>query len=192
MFNCTAESENVSHIAESLGLKQPTVHKSVQSLIENYYLEYEQKYKHGEKRLMATHKGAAAAVVLGADYNHLKDYINRRKPDDRGPFDIFEKSLASAPRREVIIRRAMEHALKNDFFDGGGFKRLTEQELKDLQRFIIIETLKYSRESSKTQKSANTIREFVDRYGIDKEFVKSCVARYQLTLEAIMRELDKK
>ena len=60
IFECTSKSENASHIAKSLGLAQPTVFKSIQSLLQENYLESQQKSKRTEKTLTLTDKGRSS------------------------------------------------------------------------------------------------------------------------------------
>ena len=59
IFNCASDSENVSHIAKAIGLKQPTVYESIQSLIKDRFLQSKkQVHRRGERILQVTHKGA--------------------------------------------------------------------------------------------------------------------------------------
>ena len=65
IFNCTADSENASHIAKALGLKQPTVYESIQSLIKDRFLQsIKQVHRRGERVLQVTHKGAVTASYV--------------------------------------------------------------------------------------------------------------------------------
>src|SRR5919112_2195718 len=84
IFECTSKSENANHIAKSLGLAQATVFKSIQSLLQENYLESEQKAKRTEKTLTLSDKGAAAAVVtLGANFDQFENHYKRQGHPDR-------------------------------------------------------------------------------------------------------------
>ena len=196
ILECTAESENTSHIADSFRLKQPTVHKSVQSLIDNNYLEFEQEHPHTEKKLTVTPKGAAAAIVIvGADFNELKDYTERRHLDDKYALKFLMKLLTtlvspmSTERNKYTFKKAMEYYLKNNYFDAGNLKKLTDKQRGNFQRFIVVESLKYSQDS-KSGESANTIKEFIDKIGIDKKFIHSYLFQSRLVIDKILSELE--
>jgi hypothetical protein len=57
--------ESVSHISKEIGILQPSVYRSANVLINNKYMLKENVYTVGEKTLISTEKGAAAAVLLG-------------------------------------------------------------------------------------------------------------------------------
>ena len=133
IFECSEKLENVNHIAKSLGLAQPTVFKSVQSLLQENYLESEQKSKRTQKRLTLTDKGAAAAVLLGVSFDKFENYYERqRHPDIRNLQSI--KSMFKTPeKRDFMIKKAMEYAFKNNYFEGSTNK---DQNLLILKKFL--------------------------------------------------------
>ena len=57
MVNCTLESENTNHIGKALGLSQPTIFKSIQSLEKDKFIQTRQKYERGKRTLTLTDKG---------------------------------------------------------------------------------------------------------------------------------------
>ena len=62
IFVCKSKTENATHIAKSLDLAQPTVRKSVESLIKEGYLKATQQHKRAEKVLALTYIGAATVI----------------------------------------------------------------------------------------------------------------------------------
>ena len=80
VFECSSKAENTSHIAKSFGLAQPTVWKSIKSLIKEDYLKDTQQHKRAEKVLTLKDKGIASVIALGAkplDQVPLKGMLER-------------------------------------------------------------------------------------------------------------------
>lgn len=62
----------VSDLVSSLQLRQPTISKSVQSLVKYNYLKRGGYTAYGS---FLTDKGVAAAVMLGVSYSKVKSYV---------------------------------------------------------------------------------------------------------------------
>ena len=141
IFECTSKSENANHIAKSLGLAQPTVFKSIQSLLQANYLESQQKAKRTEKTLTLTDKGAAAAVVsLGATFDEFENHFKRQKHSDMQTLQFIKGIFKTPEKRDFMIKKAMEYAFKNNYFDEGNtIRHLSEEELKKLGMNMAIE-----------------------------------------------------
>jgi DNA-binding MarR family transcriptional regulator len=189
IFRCTAKSENVSHIAKSLGLAQPTVFKSVQSLLQENYLESEQKSKRTQKTLTLTDKGAAAAVVtLGASFDEFENYYKRQRHPDREKLQNIKRIFKTPEKRDLMIKKAMEYAFKNNYFDEGSTTRqLTEEELKKLRMNMAMEYINSLGPTS----NIPGLKEFIDRYELDREFMKECLNNQKHIADLLLKELDK-
>jgi DNA-binding MarR family transcriptional regulator len=189
IFNCTADSENASHIAKALGLKQPTVYESVQSLIKDKFLQSKrQSHKRGEKVLQVTHKGAAAAVMLGISFENLENYT---KKYDTEFFTFFVQALkritTTVQKRDLLIKMALEYALKNNFFEQGYLREINAEETKKFQLYIASE---YTSSLGPATNIKN-LKEFVDRYELDKEYLKAIFSYQKNIFEKFLNELSK-
>jgi hypothetical protein len=134
LFECDIVApESVSHISKSIRLSQPSVHRSVSSLIKNKYLVKDNKPMRSgkgkmsfEKALYVTDKGAAAAVVLGITLGQLQNYLNKFAFKNRSASDLVAyikrfKGLYRVPEiREFIAKRIMEYLLNNNCFSEFG------------------------------------------------------------------------
>jgi DNA-binding MarR family transcriptional regulator len=189
IFECTAKSENVSHIAKSLGLAQPTVFKSAQSLLQENYLESEQKAKRTQKTLTLTEKGAAAAVViLGVSFDEFENYYKRQRHPDREILQNIKRIFKTPEKRDFMIKKAMEYAFKNNYFDEGSITRqLTEEELKKLRLHMAMEYVSSLGPTS----NIHNLKEFIDRYQLDKEIMKEYLNKQKHFADLLLKELDK-
>jgi DNA-binding MarR family transcriptional regulator len=189
IFNCTADAENASHIAKALGLKQPTVYESVQSLIKDKFLQSKrQSHKRGEKVLQVTHKGAAAAVMLGISFENLENYT---KKYDTEFFTFFVQALkritTTVRKRDLLIKMALEYALKNNFFEQGYLREISAEETKKFQLYIASEYIS----SLGPATNIKNLKDFVDRYELDKEYLKAIFSYQKNIFEKFLNELNK-
>jgi predicted transcriptional regulator len=132
-FECSVVApEGVSHISRSIGLLQPSVHRSVSSLIKSGYIikENTRTRKKGkmsfEKPLYVTEKGAAAAVVLGVTLDQLENYLNKFAfknksiADAVATFERFKALYKVPPKREFLFKKMMEYLLNSNHFSDFG------------------------------------------------------------------------
>src|SRR5918992_3033005 len=187
IFECTSKSENVSHIAKSLGLAQPTVFKSVHSLLQENYLESEQISKRTEKTLTLTDKGAAAAIlILGVSFDEFENHY-KSHPDIQ-ILQFFKRIFKTPEKRDFMIKKAMEYAFKNDYFEQGNtIRQLSEEELKKFRLYMAIEYINSLGPTSKI----SSFKEFIDRYELDREFMKEYLNRQKQFADLLLKELDK-
>jgi hypothetical protein len=136
-FECKdREPESVSHISKEIDILQPSVYRSADVLIRNKYLQKEIKYTVGEKTLIATEKGAAAAVLLGITNDQLIDYfkkIRRDYPSARDDVQFFQQfnhmiNIREPKKTDVLIRKMMEYLLKNNYFNELGSAKISSDE----------------------------------------------------------------
>jgi hypothetical protein len=202
-FDCKdKEPESVSHISMKLGLLQPSVYRSVDLLIKEKYLIKEGQYTHGEKELIVTEKGAAAAVLLGITNDHLIDYFRKLKRKYSSPsdeiqnlqhliddevqfFQHFKQMIIGKPdKQDLLIRKMMEYFLKNNYFDeSGNAKRLSPDEFKMLLTYVAIAY-------HNALGNPRTIRDLVDKYSLDRKQLKTILEKEKLRIDSIIRQLE--
>jgi hypothetical protein len=191
-FDCKdKEPESVSHISMKLGLLQPSVYRSVDLLIKEKYLIKEGQYTHGEKELIVTGKGAAAAVLLGITNDHLIDYFRRVKQKYSSAsnevqfLQQFKSMMIRKPdKQDLLIRKMMEYFLKNNYFDEiGAIKELSADERKTLLTYVAIEY-------HNALGNPRTIRELVDKYSLDRKQLKDILEKQKLKIDSIIRQLE--
>jgi predicted transcriptional regulator len=188
IFECTSTSENANHIAKSLGLAQPTVFKSIQLLLQENYLESQQKAKRREKTLTLTEKGAAAVVVtFGASFDEFENYYKRQRHPDREKLQNIKRIFQTPEKRDLMIKKAMEYAFKNNYFDEGSTRQLTEEELKKLRMNMAMEYINSLGPTS----DIPGLKEFIDRYELDRKFMKECLNNQKHFADLLLKELDK-
>jgi hypothetical protein len=81
----------------------------------------------------------------------------------------------------------MEYALKNDIFKEGHFRNLTPEEEKGFQRYLMIEYMNSLGPASNIQ----DLKEFFDRYQLDKEFLKESLTGQKKLIDILLKELDR-
>ena len=189
IFECKSESENVSHIAKVLRLKQPTVYESIQLLIKDKFLQSErQLHRRGEKKIQVTHKGAAIAVMLGMPFERLENYTRKHNPEFFTFFlDACKKVTTTSQRRDLLIKMALEYALKNNFFEQGYIREINAEETKRFQLYIASEYIS----SLGPATNIKSIKDFVERYGVDKEYLKGLFSYQKDFFDKFLNELNK-
>jgi predicted transcriptional regulator len=187
MVGCAAESETVNHIAKYLHRAQPTIFKSIKLLLESNYVMAQQKYKRGPKVLNLTDKGAAAAIIAGADLKQFDNYLKKQPTDLIAEGLKYVESMATNPeKRSFMLQKAMDHALKNNLFEQGHMRKMTEEEGKMFIRYIIVEYMKSLGPAS----NIKTAEQFLDRYGLEKNFLKSFLIQQKQAIDALLKKLE--
>jgi hypothetical protein len=183
----------VSDLWSSLQLSQPTISKSAQSLVKYSYL------KHGEYpgSLYLTDKGVAAAITLGVSYSELKSYVYSSlsyRPNPlttrirfvrgrRAILNYIRKIVnAYQNKQDFVMKQAVEYALENNYFENGNFRVLTNEEAQIFKLYI---ALKYIDEIGDWP----TLKEFLDKYGLDKDFLRKQLKKRRQYIDSIIQEL---
>jgi DNA-binding MarR family transcriptional regulator len=196
-FQCDIVTpEGVSHIAKSINLLQPSVHRSVSSLIKNKYLVKEngRNRKNGkmyfEKALYVTDKGAAAAVVLGITLDQLENYYkkfaskNKSIANAMAIFERFKALYKVIPKREFLVKKMMECLLNSDSYDHSG--RMVYPPGTEFKK-----KLRHVQDSfDQVFGNPETVREALDKYGIDKCYLKEAFQKDRERIDSILRQLD--
>lgn len=195
-FECdNVTPEGASHISKSINLLQPSVHRSVSSLIKNKYLVKENGWtrkkgkKSFEKALYVTDKGAAASIVLGIKLDQLENYYKKfasKEPitDAMTIFDRFKALYKVIPKREFLVKKVMECLLNSNSYDHSGRVVYPSGiEFKKILRYV---------QDSFDQKfgNAQTVREALEKYGIDKSYLKEAFQKDRDRIDSILRQLE--
>ena len=188
------KTRSVSHIAKELRVLQPSVYRSVDLLIKEKYLLKENDFtrksgqKYVEKNLILTEKGAAAAVILGGTFDEFENYFKRQRHPDIEILQFIKRIYKTSEKRDLIIKKAMEYAFKNNYFDKGStIRQLTEEELKKLRLYMAMEYINSLGPTS----NIRSLKEFIDRYQLDREIMKEYLNQQKQFADLLLRELDK-
>jgi predicted transcriptional regulator len=133
IFECQSKTENATHIPKSLDLAQPTVRKSVESLIKEGYLNATQRHKRAEKVLALTYIGAATVISLGVTFEQYEKWTRKSDPINIGAIDRIKNAITDPDVRSFYIQKVIGYALKNNYFEGDKVKNLTPRERTIMQ-----------------------------------------------------------
>lgn len=87
-------------------------------------------------------------------------------------------------KTDVIIKTAMTYALENNYFENDHVtKRLTTAQIGKLQLFIAIQHIQ-------ALGDIPTLKEFVNKYSIDKDFLKKHLRRQKEYINLAIKELN--
>jgi hypothetical protein len=191
-FDCKDDiPESVNHISHILGVVQPAVFKSVSLLIKEGYLVKDPEYKDGKKVLLVTDKGAAAAVMLGISYDQMANYffkLSKEYGSRATQLDYlrrFENMFRIPDKREFLVGKMMNYFLKNNMFEKSGHIKwpLSHNELKLLSAYVNVEY-------NKVFGNVRTVKAFVDKYGMDKKFLKTLFEKDRKRIDSILKQLE--
>jgi DNA-binding MarR family transcriptional regulator len=181
-IECKERNESVSHISRELNALQPAVFRSIDSLIEEGYVKKEKDYTGREKLLRLTDKGAAVGFLLAARNQEHRDKLG----------SYFGKKLGSNLRtlyqvvyreepdnRESVINKAMEYWLKNDLF---------RQEKIDTHKLTTL-FLEAALESKSALNQPESIKELIEKYGLDKNFIINALEKKREAIDLLISEL---
>jgi hypothetical protein len=82
---------------------------------------------------------------------------------------------------------ALEYALKNNFFEQGYLREINAEETKKFQLYIASE---YTSSLGPTTNIKN-LKDFIDRYELDKEYLKALFSYHKNVFEKLLTELNK-
>jgi hypothetical protein len=97
----------------------------------------------------------------------------------RGVVDPYKR------RRDEIIKKALRYAIHNNFFDKGDLRALTEDEAKKLKLFIAFEYI-----DAAGGGDVLTLKKFVNKYKLDKNFLRNYLYKQKQYIESAIQELD--
>ena len=152
-------------------------------------MESQQSSKRREKKLTLTDKGAAAAVVLlGVTFDQFENHFKRQRHPDIQNLQSIKSIFKTPEKRDFMFKKAMEYAFKNNYFDeGSSIKQLSQEELKNLRLSMAMEYIN----SLPPTSSVHSLKEFIDRYQLDKEIMKEYLNKQKQFANMLLKELDK-
>ncbi len=127
------------------------------------------------------------AITLGIPLDRIEIYHQNYKPftflnvENLG---YIWKILNPYNKRQLIVKKAMHYALDNNYFDKGKFRCLNQDESEKLKLFIALECVKSS------INEVSTLKSFIDKYGLDKIFLKKHLTKQKQYLDSLIKTLD--
>jgi hypothetical protein len=112
------------------------------------------------------------------NYHHYKPFTFL-KTEELAPIWNMVKSHN---RRDDIIKKAMHYALENNFFDTGKFRKLSHNESEKLKLLIVLESIKSSADIP-------TLKNFVNKYNLDRKLLEEFLNKQKQYIESLMHEL---
>lgn len=95
--------------------------------------------------------------------------------------------MATNPeKRSFMLQKAMNYALKNNLFEEGYMRKMTEEEGKMFIRYIMVEYMKSLGPAS----NINTAEQFLDRYGLEKNFLKNFLIQQKQAIDTLLKKLE--
>jgi DNA-binding MarR family transcriptional regulator len=199
IFVCKSKTENATHIAKSLDLAQPTVRKSVESLIKEGYLKAtQQQHKRAEKVLALTYIGAATVISLGATFEQLEKWARRSDPKNIGIIERIKNVIRDPHVRDLYIHKIMDYSLKNNYLEDDKVKNITPLERTKMQLNFQAEYLN-SLNSIGPIANINsiadltnpiTLKQFMTKFDFDKYTLKGHLNIMKETIDLVLKQLD--
>jgi hypothetical protein len=183
----------VSHISKALGILQPSIQRSVGELIKNHYLIKDTKYSRGRKHLVVTDKGAAAAIFLGISLDQFEVFSKKHRLNASLNFlQNFKNTFKNSEKRDLYIKKAVDFYLKNNLFDKGNVRQqLTEEEETRAKLNQLYIAREYFESQGFDFNNINNVRDFLDKYKIDRETMKNYLRYRKQGIDRALKELDK-
>lgn len=179
LIECQDNGESVSNVSKELQTLQPAVFRSIKYLIDNGYLTKDKRYRRGEKLVSLTSKGAAAAVMLGTTYKQFENFA--KKKNSVSDLRLFLFYIRDPGKQDIIFKKAVEYLLNNNGFDNEGnvnTGKLTGELL-----------LHIATEINTIFDDTRTLKEFVEKYNLDKEALRNKLEERKRNIESLIEQL---
>jgi DNA-binding MarR family transcriptional regulator len=195
IFTCKSKAENTTHIAKSLGRTQPTVRKSVESLIKEGYMIGKQKHKRSEKVLELTYKGAASVIALGATLEEVEAWARSTDSKNLDVIQHIKDQFPVSYAADLWFQKAMQYGLKNNYFENNKAKNLTPLERTKMLQNFQMEYLNSLGPVANIDSMADltkptTLKEIMDRFGLDKYYLKGYLNYQKELIDMVIKQLD--
>jgi hypothetical protein len=188
--------ENANHLAKVLGTKQPTVYKSIDTLMADGYIRKGARYKRGSKPLLLTDKGVAAAITLGyGGYDAWLRYYTKisrtQKEVKKAKEDFinrFEAMFGEPTTRGFVLKELMRVCLKYNLFNNKG-----QAQLDDLPPPVqrIFANIILNKRDKLYGKASTTVRGYLDKHGTDPYVLKEVLLRKREEIDSVLQELER-
>ena len=197
IFTCKSKTENTTHIAKSLRLAQPTVRKSVESLINQHYLNGRQEHNRSEKILELTPTGAASVMALGVTFEEIEHWARKSNfgKADFAAIENVKRVITDPDIRDLWYKKAMQYALKNNYFENNKIKNLTPLETTKMQLNFQMEYLnsfgpKADIDSIASLTDPTTLKEHLKRFDMNKYDLKGYLNSQKELIDMVIKQLD--
>jgi hypothetical protein len=119
---------------------------------------------------------------------NLVDYDDLKKVNPHEPtatiLRYVRRLVEPHSKTDVIVKKAMTYALENNYFENDHVtKRLTTAQIRKLQLFVAIQHIQ-------ALGDIPILKEFVNKYGIDKVFLKKHLMRQREYINLAIKELN--
>lgn len=96
--------------------------------------------------------------------------------------DCLRRIAQPYNKLDHIVKKAMTYAVENNYFEHGITKRLTTDQIRKLQLYIALQHIEALRDIP-------TLKELVNKYGIDKDFLKNHLMSQRESINLAIKEL---
>jgi hypothetical protein len=96
----------------------------------------------------------------------------------------FENIFQVSDRREFLVRKMMEYFLKTNLYKEGGIAKWPSQ--NELKLFLAYMSIEYNNAFG----NVRTIKDLLDKYGIDKKVLKTMFEKDRNRIDSIIRSLE--
>ena len=188
-FECKEKNESASHISRELDTLQPAVFRSIKSLINDGYLTKGEGYRGGEKPINLTPKGTAAAALLGTTHKQFESRINKNSNSSLSDLQIFLNSIRAPGKQDFLFKKLM------DFFLERNLSKIESDDTTDVSlvtEFLTEIAPEISAEVATIFDDMHNVKEFVDRYNLDKGLLKNILQERRQNIDSLMNQLASK
>jgi hypothetical protein len=167
----------------------------VESLIKEGYMKYKQKHKRAEKVLELEYKGAASIIALGATFEEVEEWARRSDSKNLGVIQHVKDQFPEAHMRDLWFQKAMQYALKNNYFENNKAKNLTTVERTKMELNFQMEFLNSLGPVADIDSLANlikptTLKEIMKRFGMNKYDLKGYLNYQKELIDMVIKQLD--
>jgi len=194
---CKSRTDNTTHIAKSIGFSQPTVRRSVESLIKQGYLNGRQEHKRAEKILGLTPIGAASVIALGVTFEEVEDWARKSElgKADLAAMENVRRVITDPHIRDHYFPNMMKYALKNNYFENNKAKNPTPLERTKMQLNFQMEYLnslgpKADIDSPASLLNPITLKEHMKRFDLNKYDLKGYLNSQKELIDMVIKQLD--
>ena len=187
-FECKEKNESASHISRELDTLQPAVFRSIKSLINDGYLTKGEGYRGGEKPINLTPKGAAAATLLGTTYKQFESRINKNSNSSLSDLQIFLNSIRAPGKQDFLFKKLMDFFLERNLSKIESDATTTGVSL--VTEFLTEIAPEISAEVATIFDGTYNVKEFVDRYNLDKGLLKNILQERRQNIDSLINQLQ--
>jgi hypothetical protein len=154
-----------------------------------------QKHKRSEKVLELTYKGAASVIALGATLEEVEAWARSTDSKNLGVIQHIKDQFPESHARDLWFQKAMQYGLKNNYFENNKAKNLTPLERTKMLQNFQMEYLNSLGPVANIDSMADltkptTLKEIMDRFGLDKYYLKGYLNYQKELIDMVIKQLD--